>query len=99
MPLLHGRAPQTAGTAANFPDAAETEQALLPCTGRDVVGNFGNWRLLPPDLGEALTPLTVLRPIGNSGPVLCEKLRTRTSEEGTATTYFHAPNGARHAYR
>ncbi|MFJ7949534.1 N-6 DNA methylase [Streptomyces sp. NPDC096354] len=82
VPLLRGRDLQTAGTTADLPDAAESEQALAPCTGGDVVGQFGNWRLMPPEFGDALTPLTVLRPIGNSGRALCEWLRTRASEEG-----------------
>ncbi|MEU8804050.1 N-6 DNA methylase [Spirillospora sp. NPDC048819] len=81
-PLLRGHDLHTANTAADLSDATETEQPLTACTGGDVVGQFGNWRLLPPEFGDALTPLTVLRPTGDCGRALCEWLRTRMGEEG-----------------
>ncbi|MFF0094556.1 N-6 DNA methylase [Streptomyces canus] len=82
LPLLRGTDLQTAVTAADLPEASGTGQALAVCTGGDVVGQAGNWRLLPPDFGDAVTQLTVLRPLGNSGRALCEWLRTRGAEEG-----------------
>ncbi|WML81819.1 N-6 DNA methylase [Streptomyces sp. VNUA74] len=84
LPLLRGTDLQTAVTAADLPEASGTGQALAVCTGGDVVGQAGNWRLLPPDFGDAVTQLTVLRPLGNSGRALCEWLRTRAGEEGGA---------------
>ncbi|MEU9247436.1 N-6 DNA methylase [Streptomyces sp. NPDC048385] len=92
-PLLRGHDLHTANTAADLPGGAETEQPLAACTGGDVVGQFGNWRLLPPEFGDALTPLTVLRPIGDCGRALCEWLRTRTSEDGAVIPRLsiHAP--------
>ncbi|WP_035847305.1 HsdM family class I SAM-dependent methyltransferase [Kitasatospora azatica] len=83
-PLLNGRDLQTADTAAELPDAAETRPHLASCTSGDVVGLGANWRLLPPEFGDALTPLTVLRPISNSGRALCEWLRTRPSDQRSA---------------
>lgn len=82
MPLLSGSDLQTAATAADLPEAPEAAQALAVCTGGDVVGQAGNWRLLPTDFGDAVTRLTVLRPLGNRGRALCEWLRTRAGEEG-----------------
>nr|WP_308309812.1 class I SAM-dependent DNA methyltransferase [Streptomyces sp. CHD11] len=84
LPLLRGIDLQTAVTAADLPEATGTGQALAVCTGGDVVGQAGNWRLLPPDFGDAVTQLTVLRPLGNSGRALCEWLRTRAGEEAGA---------------
>ncbi|WP_454852446.1 N-6 DNA methylase [Promicromonospora soli] len=83
MPLLSGSDLQTAVTAADLPEASETVQALSICTGGDVVGQAGNWRLLPTDFGDAVTRLTVLRPLGSGGRALCEWLRTRAGEEGS----------------
>lgn len=82
MPLLSGSDLQIAATAADLSEAPETAQGLAVCTGGDVVGLAGNWRLLPADFGDAVTQLTVLRPLGNSGRALCEWLRTRAGEEG-----------------
>ncbi|QIY96503.2 N-6 DNA methylase [Streptomyces sp. S1D4-11] len=84
LPLLRGTDLQTAVTAADLPQASGMRQALAVCTGGDVVGLAGNWRLLPPDFGDAVTQLTVLRPLGNSGRALCEWLRTRAGEGGVA---------------
>ncbi|MEU5132970.1 class I SAM-dependent DNA methyltransferase [Streptomyces californicus] len=92
VPLLRGRDLQTATTAADLPDASDTDdfnwrvQSLAACTGGDVVGQSGNWRLLPPEFGDAATLLTVLRPIGHSGRALCEWLRTGANEEGTVVS-------------
>ncbi|MFI9273965.1 class I SAM-dependent DNA methyltransferase [Kitasatospora sp. NPDC052896] len=84
-PLLSGRDLQTADTAAELPDeATDTQRLLASCTGGDIVGLGGNWRLLPPEFGDALTPLTVLRPINNSGRALCEWLRTRPGDQNAA---------------
>lgn len=81
LPLLSGRDLQTVATAAELTEAPRPGQAVAVCTGGDVVGLAGNWRLLPTEFGDAVTALTVLRPIGNSGRALCEWMRTRASEE------------------
>ncbi|MFJ7116478.1 N-6 DNA methylase [Streptomyces albogriseolus] len=81
LPLLSGRELQTVATAAELTESPRPGQAVAVCTGGDVVGLAGNWRLLPADFGDAVTALTVLRPIGNSGRALCEWMRTRASEE------------------
>lgn len=81
LPLLSGRELQTAVTAADLTEAPQPRQAVAVCTGGDVVGLAGNWRLLPADFGDAVTAMTVLRPIGNVGRALCEWMRTRASEE------------------
>lgn len=81
LPLLSGRDLQTVVTAADLTEAPRPGQAVAACAGGDVVGLAGNWRLLPAEFGDAVTALTVLRPIGNSGRALCEWMRTRASEE------------------
>ncbi|AEY93187.1 type I restriction-modification system methyltransferase [Streptomyces hygroscopicus subsp. jinggangensis 5008] len=81
LPLLSGKDLQTVVTAADLTEAPRPGQAVATCTGGDVVGLAGNWRLLPTDFGDAVTALTVLRPIGNTGRALCEWMRTRASEE------------------
>lgn len=81
LPLLSGRELQTVVTAADLTEAPRPGQAVAVCTSGDVVGLAGNWRLLPAEFGDAVTALTVLRPIGNGGRALCEWMRTRASEE------------------
>ena len=54
---------------------------MARCSEGNVVGSGRNWRLLPGGFGVALTPLTVLHPIGNTGRVLSEWLNsTKISE-------------------
>lgn len=79
--LLSGKDLQTVVTAADLTEVPRPKQAVASCTSGDVVGLAGNWRLLPAEFGAAVTALTVLRPIGNSGRALCEWMRTRASEE------------------
>ncbi|AXE80829.1 N-6 DNA methylase [Streptomyces atratus] len=79
--LLSGSNLQKVPTAAELTEAPRPGQAVAVCTGGDVVGLGSNWRLLPAEFGDAVTGLTVLRPIGNSGRALCEWMRTRASEE------------------
>ncbi|MFF9839250.1 N-6 DNA methylase [Streptomyces sp. NPDC013740] len=81
LALLSTRELQTVMTAAELTEPPRPGQAVAPCTSGDVVGLGGNWRLLPADFGDAVTALTVLRPIGNGGRALCEWMRTRASEE------------------
>ncbi|MER6952447.1 class I SAM-dependent DNA methyltransferase [Streptomyces sp. NPDC000618] len=81
LPLLSGRDLQTVATAAELSEPPRPGQAVAVCTGGDVVGLGGNWRVLPAEFGDAVTGLTVLRPIGNDGRALCEWMRTRASEE------------------
>ncbi|MCX5163707.1 type I restriction-modification system subunit M [Streptomyces sp. NBC_00264] len=82
-PLLAFRDLRTTDSAAELPDAGDPQRLLASCTGGDVVGLGSNWRLLPPEFGDALTPLTVLRPINNSGHALCEWLRTHPGGQNT----------------
>ncbi|MET9019243.1 class I SAM-dependent DNA methyltransferase [Actinopolymorpha sp. NPDC004070] len=79
--LLRGHDLQAVATAADLPEATESELPLAACIDGDVVGQHVSWRLLPGGFGDALTPLTVLRPIGDFGFALCEWLQ-RGSEEG-----------------
>ncbi|MFF5393464.1 class I SAM-dependent DNA methyltransferase [Streptomyces sp. NPDC013012] len=81
LALLSTRELQTVMTAAELTEPPRPGQAVAPCTSGDVVGIGGNWRLLPAGFGDAVTALTVLRPIGNGGRALCEWMRTRASEE------------------
>ncbi|MFD3415570.1 N-6 DNA methylase [Streptomyces cyaneofuscatus] len=80
LPLLRGSDLRTATTAASLPNSDWTSLPLAACTGGDVVGQGSNWRMLPSGFGAALTPLNVLRPIGGTGPALCEWLRTGSAE-------------------
>ncbi|MEU1899321.1 N-6 DNA methylase [Nocardiopsis dassonvillei] len=84
-PLLLGRDLQSTSTAAELPKGTDTDRDplhLAACTGGDIVGQASSWRLLPPEFGSALTPLTVLRPLGNGGRALCEWLRAQSREAG-----------------
>ncbi|QIY64636.1 N-6 DNA methylase [Streptomyces sp. RPA4-2] len=71
-----------ANSALELPEAPKEGPALTPCTGGDLVGRPGNWRLLPAGFGEAVTTMFVLRPLQGDGRGLCEWLNSRkeTSE-------------------
>lgn len=71
-PHLH-----SVNSAVELPDAELDDSELTPCSGGDIVGRFGNWRLLPAGFGEAVTPLFVLHPQQDCGRVLCEWLNSR----------------------
>jgi type I restriction enzyme M protein len=81
LPLLRGRDLRSVVTAADLPELSGAGRSLAPCTDGDIVGQLANWRVLPAGFGHALTPLTVLRPLQNSGRTLCEWLNTRKSSE------------------
>ncbi|MFC9085477.1 class I SAM-dependent DNA methyltransferase [Nocardiopsis dassonvillei] len=86
VPLLRGRDLQSAKTAEELPKATDIDKdplRLASCTGGDIVGQFGSWHILPLNFGEALTPLNVLRPLGNGGRALCEWLRAQYRGAGT----------------
>ncbi|GAB7036618.1 MULTISPECIES: N-6 DNA methylase [Catenuloplanes] len=55
-------------------DTVLTTSALTPCAAGDVVGDAGDWHLLPPGFGEAFTHMFVLRPRRRTGRALCEFL-------------------------
>ncbi len=71
-PHLH-----TVDSAVELPDAEMDDSELTQCSGGDLVGRSGNWRLLPAGFGEAVTPLFVLHPLQGRGRVLCEWLNSR----------------------
>ncbi|QMV10144.1 N-6 DNA methylase [Streptomyces lincolnensis] len=73
-------------SALELPDAVLDDSDLTPCTGGDLVGRSGNWRLLPAGFGDAVTRLFVLHPIQGSGRGLCEWLNSRKG----STTYPQA---------
>ncbi|RKF24676.1 hypothetical protein D7I43_25190 [Micromonospora globbae] len=65
-------------SAAALPEAPEFRTAPMTlCRGGDLVGWPGNWRLLPPNFGEAVTSMFVLHPIEGRGRLLCEWLNSR----------------------
>lgn len=70
-----------AKSAMELLQSAPTGHALATCTGGDLVGRPGNWRLLPENFGEAVTSLYVLHPQGNRGRTLCEWLNSRNENE------------------
>lgn len=78
-PPKHLTAPHlhSVDSAVELPDAELDDSELTPCSGGDLVGRFGNWRLLPAGFGEAVTPLFVLHPVRGRGRVLCEWLNSR----------------------
>ncbi|MGW6782646.1 type I restriction-modification system subunit M [Streptomyces sp. NPDC054987] len=63
-------------SVVELPDAPKVGPALTPCSGGDLVGRPGKWRLLPASFGEAATSLFVLRPLRGSGWALCEWLNS-----------------------
>ncbi|WP_327215366.1 type I restriction-modification system subunit M [[Kitasatospora] papulosa] len=83
-PPKHLTAPHlhSVDSAVELPDAELDDAELAPCSGGDLVGRFGNWRLLPAGFGEAVTPLFVLHPLRGRGRVLCEWLNSR-KDNGT----------------
>jgi type I restriction enzyme M protein len=76
LPVLRARDLQVIGFAAELSEFPAPGEHLAPCSGGDIVGLPGNWRLLPEGFGTALTPLKVLRPVGHSGRALCEWLNS-----------------------
>ncbi|MFG3271343.1 type I restriction-modification system subunit M [Streptomyces luteogriseus] len=67
--------------AVELSDAPKEGSALTPCVGGDLVGRPGNWRLLPPGFGEAVTAMFVLHPLQGRGRALCEWLNSRKENE------------------
>ncbi|WP_018352111.1 type I restriction-modification system subunit M [Longispora albida] len=76
LPILRGQDLRGVDSAAELDDAVSVSVPLAQCGGGDLVGRPGSWRLLPPNFGAALTPLTVLRVNPGSGRVLCEWLNS-----------------------
>lgn len=70
-----------ADSAVELPDAPVSGPALTLCSGGDLVGRPGNWRLLPQGFGEAVTSMFVLHPLRGGGGVLCEWLNSRKDNE------------------
>ncbi|TCO45870.1 HsdM family class I SAM-dependent methyltransferase [Actinocrispum wychmicini] len=64
FPLLSAQDLDSVDFAGDLDATADGQDNLALCHGGDVVGSFNRWRHLPPDFGEALTKLTVLRPRG-----------------------------------
>ena len=82
IPLLTAANLRTVETAADLPEPESFDRAgriVAHCTDGDIVGQFANWRVLSSGFGDALTPLTVLRPLQHRGITLCEWLNTRKS--------------------
>ncbi|RAO19595.1 Site-specific DNA-methyltransferase (adenine-spe cific) [Micromonospora noduli] len=71
-------------SAAALPEASESRLPMTVCRGSDLVGWPGNWRLLPPNFGEALTPMFVLHPAKGCGRLLCEWLNSRPEDSPAA---------------
>ncbi|MBB4930669.1 type I restriction enzyme M protein [Lipingzhangella halophila] len=61
----------------DLPDAELDDSEMTPCSGGDLVGRVGNWRLLPPNFGDAVTSQIVLHPVQGHSRVLCEWLNYR----------------------
>ncbi|WP_081005402.1 type I restriction-modification system subunit M, partial [Rhodococcus rhodochrous] len=71
--VLRAQDLHTADTAMDLPLDTPAPRKLRRCAGSTIVGISGNWRMLPPDFGEAVTSMYVLRPRnGASGFALCE---------------------------
>ncbi|MGW4966193.1 hypothetical protein ACWEPL_54015 [Nonomuraea sp. NPDC004186] len=67
-------------SAVELTNLTETGLALTPCGGGDLVGRPGNWRLLPPSFGKAVTTMFVLHPLPRRGRALCEWLNSRKDD-------------------
>ncbi|MEU4235548.1 class I SAM-dependent DNA methyltransferase [Nonomuraea sp. NPDC026600] len=80
-PVLRARSLQLVDFASELSEFPSPGDLLTPCSGGDIVGQPGNWRVLPEPFGSALTPLKVLRPLGHSGRVLCEWLNSTKLNE------------------
>ncbi|GAA0934928.1 hypothetical protein GCM10009558_048410 [Virgisporangium aurantiacum] len=52
----------------------QSSAGLRPCAGGDIVGRPGLWRVLPAAFGDAVTPLTVLRPVKGAARAIQEWL-------------------------
>ncbi|GAA3450537.1 type I restriction-modification system subunit M [Dactylosporangium matsuzakiense] len=66
--------------AAALPEAPESRRPMTVCRDGDLVGWPGNWRLLPPNFGEAVTSMFVLHPAEGRGRLLCEWLNSRPED-------------------
>lgn len=69
-------------SALELPDVSLDGSVLAsytPCSGGDLVGRSGSWRLLPPGFGDAVTLMFVLHPLYGRGRALCEWLNSRKS--------------------
>jgi type I restriction-modification system DNA methylase subunit len=77
-PLLTGQHLGAAASATELPNLGDSERrppaGLTPCAGGDIVGRPGLWRVLPAAFGDAVTPLTVLRPVRGAARAIQEWL-------------------------
>ncbi|GAA3421754.1 type I restriction-modification system subunit M [Streptosporangium vulgare] len=81
LPILRIGDLQLVDFASELSEFPALGELLTPCSGGEIVGRPGNWRLLPDGFGSALTPLKVLRPLRHSGRVLCEWLNSAKINE------------------
>lgn len=67
----------TVDTAVELPVDSPIPKQFKRCSGSDIVGYPGNWRVLPPEFGEAVTSLHVLHPRNGAKQItLCEWLNS-----------------------
>ena len=76
LPVLRMSELQRVNFATELTEVPVHGERLTRCSEGDVVGSGRNWRLLPSGFGVALTPLTVLHPIGHTGRALSEWLNS-----------------------
>lgn len=76
-PYLRAQDLYSFDSAVELPTVPYPNLPVAPCSGGDLVGRPGGWRLLPPNFGEAVTAMHVLHPQPGLGRTLCEWLNSR----------------------
>jgi type I restriction-modification system DNA methylase subunit len=83
-PLLTARHLEAASSVTDLPRLGDSERAparLTPCAGGDIVGRPGLWRVLPAAFGDAVSPLSVLRPVKGAARAIQEWLDAAQNAE------------------
>ncbi|GAB3966999.1 hypothetical protein GCM10027615_15550 [Plantactinospora veratri] len=87
-PLLTLQGLGTASSATDLPRLGDSERrsrsGLTQCSDGDIVGRPGLWRTLPTAFGDAVTPLTVLRPIKGMARTIQEWLNSAQNADVAA---------------
>lgn len=76
-PYLRAQDLHAVDRAVELPTVPYPNLPIAPCSGGDLVGRSGSWRLLPPNFGDAVTTMQVLHPRPGLGRTLCEWLDSR----------------------
>jgi type I restriction-modification system DNA methylase subunit len=87
-PLLTLKHLGAASSVTDLPRLGDSERrspaGLTPCADGDIVGRPGLWRVLPAAFGDAVTPLTVLRPVKGAARAIQEWLESAQNADVAA---------------